>query len=70
MAIPGDVPADHPGLTQRVLDALARARRDWIAGAYEDHAITDAAGPHQHHWEPILWCCRGCGEFDPPGLRP
>jgi hypothetical protein len=59
--IPGDVPDDHPGLTPRVLDAVARARFNATC-----HAITDEDGPHLHHWEPILWACRGCGAFDPP----
>jgi hypothetical protein len=57
---PGDVPEGYPGLTPRVLDAVAKARLHHNAG----HPITDEDGPHLHHWEPILWCCRGCGAFD------
>jgi hypothetical protein len=57
----GDLPEGHPGLTQRVLDAMERARLD----VAEAHEITDEDGPHQHHWEAILWVCRGCGAFDP-----
>jgi hypothetical protein len=60
---PGDVPEGHPGLTPRVLDAVAKARLYHGIG----HEITDADGPHQHHWEPILWWCHGCGACDPPG---
>ena len=62
-ATPGDVPVGHPGLTQRVVDAVARAELTWRTA----HPITDADGPHLHHWEPILWVCRGCRAFDPPG---
>ncbi len=58
---PGGVPEGHPGLTLRVKRAIAIAEMTWI-----HHPITDASGPHLHHWEPILWCCRGCGAFDPP----
>lgn len=60
--IPGDVPDGHPGLTQRVLDAVARAKLNWQVS----HEITDEDGPHLHHWEAILYVCRGCGAFDPP----
>jgi hypothetical protein len=56
-APPGDVPPGHPGLTPRVLDAVAKARLNHRAA----HQITDADGPHCHHWEAILWWCRGCG---------
>jgi hypothetical protein len=21
-------------------------------------------GPHEHHWQAVLWWCRGCGAFD------
>ncbi len=59
---PGGVSEDNPGLTREVLAALAIARRTHRVG----QAITDKDGPHLHHWEPILWMCRGCGEFDPP----
>jgi hypothetical protein len=64
--IPGDVPDDHPGLTPRVQLAIHRARllAEW--DHHTDADITDASGPHQHHWEPILWWCRGCGQCDPP----
>ena len=58
--VPGDVPVDHPGLTPRVLDAIAAARRR----PRRHYPITDADGPHRHHWVPILWVCRGCGAFD------
>jgi hypothetical protein len=57
---PGDVPEGHPGLTKRVLAAVARARPYPRAA----HPITDDDGPHRHHWEPIPWWCRGCGAFD------
>jgi hypothetical protein len=43
---PGDVPAGHPGLTPRVLGAIARARQR----ARMAHLITDEDGPHEHHW--------------------
>jgi hypothetical protein len=56
---PGGVPDGHPGLTPRVLHAIAIARLSWI-----NHPITDDSGPHLHHWQPILWWCRGCGETD------
>jgi hypothetical protein len=59
--IPGDVPQGHPGLTQRVLDAVAKAKLGW----HESREISDEDGPHEHHWQPILWVCRGCGAFDP-----
>jgi len=57
---PGEVPEDHPGLTPRVRDAVAKARLSHNTS----HLITDDDGPHLHHWEPILWACRGCGAFD------
>ena len=57
---PGDVPEGHPGLTPRVLEALAIARLNHAV----DHPITDNDGPHLHHWEAILYVCRGCGAFD------
>ncbi len=59
---PGDLPDGHPGLTERVLVAMAKAQLNWRAG----RTITDASGPHYHHWEAILYVCRGCGAFDPP----
>jgi hypothetical protein len=62
LAPPGAVPEGHPGLTPRVLRAVAIARLIYRANL----RITDSDGPHLHHWEPILWACRGCGEFDPP----
>ena len=46
-------------VTQRVLDAVARAELNW-----HRQEITDAHGPHLHHWEAILYTCRGCGAFD------
>lgn len=57
---PGGVPDGHPGLTSRVVAAIAIARMK----PQMLRAITDECGPHQHHWEPILWWCRGCGAFD------
>jgi len=45
-----------------VIAAVARA----ALIQYHEHQITDEDGPHMHHWEPILWHCRGCGDFDPP----
>ena len=57
---PGDVPQGHPGLTPRVIDAVAKARSHPTVG----HLITDDDGPHLHHWEAILWWCRGCGAID------
>jgi hypothetical protein len=54
---PGDL-----GLTDRVVAAVTKARRSPRVG----HPITDQDGPHEHHWQAILWICRGCGEFDPP----
>jgi len=57
---PGGVPEDHPGWTERVKRAVAIARMTWIS-----HGITDASGPHLHHWEPIVWYCIGCGAIDP-----
>jgi hypothetical protein len=62
IGIPGAVPEGHPGLTQRVLEAAERARLARLS----DGEITDADGPHAHHWQAILYVCRGCGEFDPP----
>jgi hypothetical protein len=62
LAPPGAVPDGHPGLTPRVLHAVALARLIYRAKSQ----ITDADGPHEHHYMPILWWCRGCGEFDPP----
>jgi hypothetical protein len=59
-APPGGVPEGHPGLTPRVLDAIATARSIRCVS----RPITDDDGPHFHHWPPILWRCRGCGEFD------
>jgi hypothetical protein len=59
---PGYVPEGHPGLTPRVVHAVALARLIYRTNPY----ITDENGPHLHHWQPILWWCRGCGEFDPP----
>ena len=59
-APPGGVPAGHPGLTPRVLDAVAKARLN----PHVVHRITDADGPHQHHWQAVLWWCRGCGAFE------
>jgi hypothetical protein len=56
----GDLPEGHPGLTQRVRDAMAKAELD----VAESHEITDEDGPHAHHWQAILWWCRGCGAFD------
>lgn len=59
--LPGDVPEGHPGMTPRVRAAVARATRyDYL----DHHELTDADGPHNHHWVPILWVCRGCGAFD------
>jgi hypothetical protein len=55
----GAVPEGHPGLTPRVLHAIAISQLSWIS-----HPITDGSGPHLHHWQPILWRCRGCGAFD------
>jgi len=64
---PGGVSEGDPGLTPRVLEAIATARRieeyAWLAGEGE-HEITDANGPHQHRWQPILWVCRGCGAVE------
>lgn len=57
---PGAVPDGHPGLTARVLDAIAAAR----LSHYRGRPITDEDGPHLHHWQPILWWCRGCGAFE------
>jgi len=57
---PRGVPEGHPGLTPRVLDAIATACLGHCVG----HPITDDDGPHSHHWQPILWWCRGCGAFD------
>lgn len=57
---PGSVPEGHPGLTPRVLDAIAWARLHPRNG----HVVTDEDGPHLHHWEPVLWWCRGCGAID------
>jgi hypothetical protein len=57
---PGDVPDDHPGLTPRVLDAIRQARLN----PRPEYVLTDDDGPHAHHWQPILWWCRGCGEFE------
>jgi hypothetical protein len=59
-APPGGVPAGHPGLTTRVLEAVAKARLNPPAA----HPITDEDGPHLHHYQPILWWCRGCGAID------
>jgi hypothetical protein len=56
---PGDVLPGHPFLTARVCLAVAKARQNHRA-----HQITDADGPHRHHWQAILWVCRGCGEFE------
>jgi hypothetical protein len=53
---PGRVPDGHPGLTSRVLEALAVARENPRA----TRRLTDDDGPHLHHWEPIMWVCRGC----------
>jgi hypothetical protein len=47
-------------LTPRVLDAIARARRTRRA----THVVTDDDGPHEHHWQTILYWCRGCGECE------
>lgn len=57
---PGGVPEGHPGLTPRVLDAIATAR----LSRRVSHPLTDDDGPHSHHWQPILWWCLGCGAFD------
>lgn len=56
---PGDVPDGHPGLTLRVLEAVARAQLQ-----HDSHLVTDEDGPHSHHWEAILYRCRGCGAFE------
>jgi hypothetical protein len=57
---PGDVPAGHPGLTPRVLAAIAIARLK----PRRTYAITDADGPHRHHWQPFAWWCLGCGAIE------
>lgn len=57
---PGGMREGHPDVTPEVLAALVVARRTWQPA----RALTDRDGPHLHHWEPILWVCRGCGEFD------
>jgi hypothetical protein len=59
-APPGGVPKGHPGLTPRVLQAVETAQLQPRAS----RPITDEDGPHRHHWQAVLWWCRGCGAFD------
>jgi len=54
--VPGHVPENHPGMTDRVRAAIAAAQLDHNRG----HLVTDDDGPHKHHWDAIMWVCRGC----------
>lgn len=60
--VPDDVTGScRLGKASRVRDAIFRAQLHHDT----DRLLTDDDGPHAHHWEPILWWCRGCGECDP-----
>lgn len=59
-AIPGAVHDGDPGLTAAVLRALALARSHHD----DSHEIDDRSGPHEHHWLPIAWVCRGCWRIE------
>jgi hypothetical protein len=61
---PGAVPPGHPGLTDRVVAAVEHAQMQCYFGDGIHHGISDADGPHEHHWQAILYVCRGCGAFD------
>ncbi len=65
-AIPGGVSDGHPGLTPRVVAAIAWARLHH----HDGHAVTDDDGPHEHHWQAILYWCRGCGACEDEHGRP
>jgi hypothetical protein len=60
LAVPGDVWDGHPFVTARVLAALAYAR----AHRHNGHRVTDADGPHEHHWQVVGWECLGCGAIE------
>jgi hypothetical protein len=59
---PGGIAEGHPFLTPRVQDAVTTGRLT----AHRPRPITDADGPHEHHWQAIevLYECSGCGTHE------
>ncbi len=56
--IPGDVDYDNTGLTQRVLDAVEKARLN----PHDGHHVTDADGPHRHHFAKRSSACAAAAD--------